>query len=226
LENIMENVNAGQINAADLATLSLIGRGYGGYGGIGVGAGSHGGSYYGGYGHNLYAGNSVLAAEAHADGTAQGAVSKHTLDMIALQGDRFEDATRAKEFGDIRMAVANTRETLSREMGDNRVEAIRIAGDNRVELANRLADMAKDCAKCCCETQKLVIEEGTKTRELVNARALDDCQRALGDEKGKNSDNMTVNAIANAMQSQTATLLQVINNNCNNNGGGHGHGRK
>lgn len=53
----MEN-SYGSVNPSELATLSLLSGGYGGYG-IGVG---RGGGYGGG---SLYTGNDVLAAEAH-----------------------------------------------------------------------------------------------------------------------------------------------------------------
>lgn len=207
-ENSMEN-NYGSVNPSELATLSLLSGG--GYGGYGIGVGGRGG--YGG--GSLYTGNNVLAAEAHADGTARGALGKHTLDMISNQGDRFEDAARAKEFSDMRMAISNTRETLSREISDNRVEAIRIAGDNRVELTKSLSDIAKENAKCCCETQKLVIAENSKTRELIKDNALRSAERELDACRSKNNSNEIVGALGAAIANQTAALTGIITNACN-----------
>lgn len=216
-KNNMEN---GSVNPSELATLSLLSGGYGGYG---IGVGGRGG-YSGG---SLYTGNNVLAAEAHADGTARGALGKHTLDMISNQGDRFEDAARAKDFSDLRMAISNTREILSREINDNRVEAIRVAGDNRVELTKSLSDIAKENAKCCCETQKLIIAENSKTRELMQTDAIRTAERELDACRSKNNSNEIAGAIATATANQTNVLAGIIANacNCDDHHGGRGRGR-
>ena len=192
------DMTQGNIDASSAGTYALLldtlraGRGSGG--GYGYGGGEGG---YGGYG--LHAGNSVLAARAHADGTAiKEAIDKNGI--IAIQGmdgikQSFEDGTRTQQFFE-----------LSREHTDLE----RRVNDQNAALVGTLNDLRSDFKDCCCETQKLIIAEGTRTRELMLTTELQNA-------KDSNNITATVNGINNAAALNTAAIIAAIQN-----GGGHG----
>lgn len=142
----------------------LTGRGLGLYG-------------FGGYGNgyglgNLEAGNSVLAAGSHADGTA-----------IAAKVDCGQDEARAS-LDRISSQNEETRRILQGEaltslISSNALQNAILNGQENVAMCDRFGKLAADNAACCCETQKLILAESNTTRELINSRALQDTQRAL-----------------------------------------------
>lgn len=129
---------------------------------------------------------------------------RNTLDAL---GRANADATTRKEISD-GFGVVNDRFLQDAVLGgQNRVEAARIAGDNRVELADRLADMRAESAKCCCETQKLIIQENSATREKMDQNLIAQLNRELADAKNMVSDDRVIKANDDAIQRQTATIL-------------------
>lgn len=185
-------MEAGSIGASDAATLALLyggGGGYGGYGrGGGIGVGYGGGGGYGG--GMLHAGNSVLAAGAHADGTPikialDGHAANNRLGLDTIVGS-FENATRDRQFADL----SGQHNELELRLADSQAAALAITNDLRAETARNFCDVekaiaeaAKDAAKCCCDAQlqscrdhaelkALVISENGATRELIRGDAL------------------------------------------------------
>lgn len=162
--------NYGAINPNEVATLSLLGGGYG----LG--------------GHRR--GDELLSAEAHANGTATAARVESTDKNVEIQGERMRDLLRDRQFNDISVALGSVREEMARIAGDNRAEISEVLRE--VQKGN--CDLAKELLKCCCETQKEVISQGTQTRELINQRALDDAQRALDAADRQNQTNQLIAA--------------------------------
>ncbi len=206
----MSEYQSAGVGFQDAGVLALLAGG----GGSGIGVG---GRNYG----DLYAGNSVLAAEAHANGTAVSKSVDHNADLIRAQGLNFQEITRADQInrvatavtvGDslLQSSVAENRTEAIRISGDDRVEAVRIAGDNRLELATLINGLAKDAAECCCKAQLLTITEATKTRELIQANALKEAERELDrcERKGSTSD------IATLMAQQTIMINNTIRDEC------------
>lgn len=137
--------------------------------GRGLGIGGFG---YGGYGTDLMAGNSVLAAGAHADGTGLGKTVECIGNAQAAQLDRLSSQNE-----ETRRILQN--DEVRKDISDFRLQTAITDGQQNVALADRLAVMSAANAKCCCDTQLLVVKENSETRELINARALQDTQRDL-----------------------------------------------
>lgn len=114
-----------------------------------------------GYGTDLAFGNSALAAETHANGTGLNARVECNGRSQAAQLDRLSDQS----------------EETRRIIQSDEIKAELFA----FQLRNQkdLCDLAQQNAKCCCDTQLLVVKENAATRELINARALQDTQRDL-----------------------------------------------
>jgi len=205
------------VNNNDAATLALLagGVGYGGYG-----RGGHGGGY-----GSLYTGNSVLAAQAHADGTATKEAIDGNADLIRAQANAFENAERSRQVSDLTMQSANNELRITDRINNIELNALRSQADTLVAINNN----AKDAAACCCDakleaqknacdTQKLVVEENAKTRELIQANALKEAERELDRADRRSNSSDTINGIASAIAQQTNTLVTLLNNN----GGHHG----
>jgi len=148
--------------------------------GRGLGIGGFG---YGGYGMNLGTGNSVLAASAHADGTGIGKMVECNGNAQAAQLDRLSGQNE-----ETRRIIQN--DETRKDIADFRLQNAILDGQNNVALCDRFATLSAANAKCCCDTQllvvkensatrELVVKENSETRELVNARALQDTQRDL-----------------------------------------------
>lgn len=155
----MENNYSGAIGPSDAATLSLLS---GGYGGIGVGG-------RGGLGY----GNEVLAADAHANGTAtKTAIDCHSSQFLAgldRVSDQAEEGRRTDQINRVNDNITNS---------ENR------SSDRQRDIERLMIDGQKEAAKCCCdakleackntsELKSLIISENSKTRDLMQSTALD-----------------------------------------------------
>lgn len=158
--------------------------------GRGLGIGGFG---YGGY---MQAGNSALAASAHADGTGLGKsieCNSHSLEAgLNRVSDQNEETRRILQNDEIR-----------KDISDFRISELNSSAQNNLFIAGKLADMSAANAKCCCETQLLVVKENSATRELINARALENTQRDL-DRCLQEKQTQTIIA---ALKPATATCL-------------------
>ena len=153
------------------------------------GFGGNRGGQWGGYGYDngLGAGNSVLAAGAHADGTANSAKAdcnaQRFSDGLNSISAQFNDQTRSAQFSDLNKSIVDQEfrnsdrlAALAKSAADTEFRSL----DRQRDIEALLVQNAKDAAKCCCEaqllavqnaceTQKLVTSEGTQTRELILA---------------------------------------------------------
>jgi hypothetical protein len=208
VRNIMEN---GSINPSEVATLSLLGGG----GGYGYGGGNRG--------YNI--GNQVLAAEAHANGTAVDAKVENIQDGQRLAFDSLQEQIResrtldqftrlsdnqfraeirgsdqhadiVKGLADSEFRTAAGQTALAKDITDQEFRSL----DRQRDITAMLVDNAKEAAKCCCETQKLIAAEAGETRALVLA------------VEGRT--NVASLAAANAKITQLETINAL-----------HGHGR-
>jgi len=134
--------------------------------GLGIGGFGYG---YGGY---MQAGNSALAAGAHADGTGLGKTLECNGRSQATQLDRLSGQNE-----ETRRILQN--DAVKKDIADFRLQTAIADGQQNVALADRLSTMAAASAKCCCDTQLLIVKENSATRELINSRALEDTQRDL-----------------------------------------------
>jgi len=142
---------------------------------------------YGRGGSGLAYGNSVLAADAHADGTAvktaidcNAASSAASLDRISAQNLETRTVLKMDAVigGQIDAEFRNSDRLagISKSMTDTEFRSI----DRQRDIERLLVQNAKDAALCCCdakleaqknasETQKLIINEGNETRALILA---------------------------------------------------------
>lgn len=152
----------GSVSASELATLSLVGGANGRLGGIGVGGYGYGGDM-------LSAGNSVLSADAHANGTAtKEAIDCHSTrfsDGLNTLSSQFDNQTRSGQFAVVNKNISDAEQRLS----DLSVASEFRSLDRQRDIERTIADNAKESAKCCCETQKLIVAEGNETRALILA---------------------------------------------------------
>jgi len=139
--------------------------------GRGLGIGGFG---YGGYGSGGYmqAGNSMLAANAHADGTGLGRTVECNGRSQAAQLDRLSDQNE-----ETRRILQN--DEIRKDISDFRLQDAITDGQQNLAMADRLAAMSAAQAKCCCDIELSIVKDGGATRELINSRALQDTQRDL-----------------------------------------------
>ena len=64
---------------------------------------------------------------------------------------------------------------------------------------------------CCCQTQKLIAEEGCATRQLIQNNLINDLQTKLCDAKADNAALKSQLYTTNVVNGQTAVLLAAIN---------------
>ena len=175
---------AGQIGVNDLLLARGVGGGYGG----GFGGGFGGGGY--GMGGGMYAGNNVLAAEAHANGTATNAHLTNLAAETRLSFDNSREVARESrnidQFGRVtdnqfraELRGADQIADLTREVASN----ARVMDKCCCDTNKAIADAAKEAALCCCdakleackshsELMATVLSENSKTRELMQTTAL------------------------------------------------------
>ena len=121
----------------------------------------------GNYG-SLYAGNQVLAAQSHADGTATKEAIDCNQGLIRDQNNSFENATRDRQVAGLMAQISGIE-----------INALR----SNADMLAAITDNAKDAALCCCdakleackntaEIKALVISENAATRELIRGDAL------------------------------------------------------
>lgn len=188
----------------DVATLSLLG---GGYGGVGIG--------------NNGVGNQVLAAEAHANGTAVDAKVENLQDgqrlafdsvqeqiresrnldqSSRLSDNQFRSEVRASDQhsqilnhqSEMELRIAASHVSIQKDITDQEFRSL----DRQRDITAMLVDNAKEAAKCCCETQKLVSAEANSTRSLVlevEARGVRD---TLAAANAKITQLETINALS------------------------------
>lgn len=175
-------MESNSINPSEVATLSLLAGGRGGFGG----------GFGGGYGYGV--GNQVLAAGAHADGTAIGSRIETMQDSIRIAFDsnqeqiresrtqeqfsrlsdnQFRAEIRASDQHASAQALTSSTElrtsdqhtALAHDSANSELRGL----DRQRDIERILVQNAKDAAECCCETQKLILSEGNETRALVLA---------------------------------------------------------
>jgi len=137
--------------------------------GLGIGGFGYGGYGSGGY---LQAGNSVLAANAHADGTGVGKMVECNGNAQSAQLDRLSGQNE-----ETRRILQN--DETRKDIADLRLQNAVTSGQKDLFFSDKLSTMAAANAKCCCDTQLLIVKENSETRELINSRALQDTQRDL-----------------------------------------------
>ena len=119
----------GSINPNDVATLSLLGNGYGHYG--------YGRSHY----HHT--------REPY-DGTVANANIERNASDMATQSDFSRDIVREEN--------ARTREQLRSDAHAASMEALRNQNTEfHIQTQRDLADARAETAKCCCETKEKII---------------------------------------------------------------------
>lgn len=160
----MENNNDVDINSL------LLARGFGGFGlGGGYGRG------YGGGGGGLYTGNNVLAAHAHADGTA----IKEGIDcnqVITRDGQlrlsrEHEDIVRNDQF-----------HLLSRENSDIRM---------------LISANAREAADCCCKNREEMQKGFAEINSKILQTSLDEAnQKLVSCEAARVNENQTATLLA------------------------------
>ena len=155
-------------------------------------------SLLGGGGGVFNNGRDFLQGSSIADGTAQKAQLDGIHDQINTQSDQIDRLLRDRQIADMQLQI-----------GDVRTEIVSTSGEQRREIQASISQLAAKVAECCCETQKEVVAQGSATRELINARALDDAHRDL-DRASRQSETSQILA---AMQAQTNALVAALSSN-------------
>ena len=168
--------------------------------GRGLGLGGFGGY---GYGQGQEMGNSVLAAEAHANGTATGANIDNLTNATNLNFDSVEEQIRESrnigQFSELRdngfraeLRTSDKIADLAKEVNLNAREMDRCC----CSIEKSVAEAAKDAAKCCCEAQVLALQNQAKTdASLATVLANQDCVSKVSD------------AVSNAVQNSKLDRL-------------------
>lgn len=178
----MENYGEGKIGVNDLLLARGVGGGYGGFGGG-----------YGGQGS--FANPTANAVRIESGNTAQAVGFENLLDQNQfaaanknvvdghnrISDNAKEDVSRiSDQITNQEFRNGDRLRDLEREMNAN----ARIAAECCCDTKAAIAEAAKDAAKCCCDAQlaackshseimAAVVAENGKTRELMQATALD-----------------------------------------------------
>ncbi|MCK5611264.1 hypothetical protein KAR91_55855 [Candidatus Pacearchaeota archaeon] len=224
-------METGSIGASDAATLALLYGGGGGYGrGGGIGVGYGGGGGYGG--SMLHAGNSVLAAEAHADGSGRGENIKANRDFSTIGfnsitsdnresriQDSFRDLFRNNaddsrrnddKFAEVERRSDDRTAAVLGQINDHRAESTNSIHRAEVSSLKNHCEVKEKIAECCCETQKLIVSSETRLTERLLNQTIAEQASKLDAAQG----NTNTNAILGAING----LAQAIAND-------NGHGR-
>lgn len=205
-----DNNIGGNIGTGDAAVLALLAdtarAGRGGYGGWGGGEGGFG------YGFGPYTNPSAL---------------QHSVDCLGRQTTDQTQALRAlfindsleRGIGNVGQAIVNAEQRVTDRVRDNELNSLRESADLARQLAacccetqKGFLEQALKQQECCCETQKLIVQDGQKTRDLIQDNAL----RAATDA---NNISATVGAINGAAAQNTAAIIAAIRES----GGHHPH---
>lgn len=195
----MKMENNGSLNATEIAVGSLL-AGRHGYGDGGAWGGG-----YAGYGPWASPSANAVRLNRNADATSTGFAGVH---------QSFDSAERSRQVNTLTRDIKDVDKDICDKLGEIQVNQLRENADLSRQLAQCCCDnqlVAKDVlakvAECCCETQKEVVSDGQKTRDLINANALRVAESA-------NNVNATVSAINGAAAQNTAAIIQAINNLC------------
>jgi len=170
----------GSINPSEVATLSLLGGG-GGIGGYGYGG-------RGGFG----VGTQMLAADAHANGTASDAKLDSLSDnfhtaSVNSKFDRLNENISDQEF---RSTAAIT--SLNKDITDSEFRTI----DRNRDIERLVVQGQKEAAECCCEAKLLAVQN--------HATLLAGQAQILANQA---SDVRVSDAVANAVQNAKLDAL-------------------
>ena len=142
----MENGYSGSINPSDVATLSLLGRGYGG--GYGYGGG---GGYGGGHGREFANdGSNAVRINSNRHLNTQG------QDFISQQIS--DNADRNRDTVNLIQTQGSTNRIIDSILSSERVNT---ASFNTIE--REMNTNAREAAKCCCAAQLLAVQNQAKT---------------------------------------------------------------
>ncbi len=215
----MDNSGAGSVGASDAAVLALLAdtsrAGRGGWGG-GYGEGGYG---FGGPYANMSSIQHGIANTAQMGENQADATREIIGQQVDSAGASFENLTRANEFASVNKGVADAVGRICDRLTSIELNNLRESADLARQIAACCCETQKgllqaqlDAQKCCCETQKLVVAENAATRELINQNTI----RAAVDQNNISSTVAGINAAAAA---NTAAIIAAIQAS-----GGH-HGR-
>lgn len=218
----------GNIGTGDAAVLALLadtaraGRGWGG-GYWGGGLGGEGGGY-GGYG-GAFATPSSLQHSMNCL-SQQGQEQSNSLrNSFAQAGLRDSIGGLSGQFAGAEQRVADLfnlgNSRITEQLTATQINTLRESADLSRQIAacccetqKNFLEQALKQQECCCETQKIVFQENQKTRDLI-------CQNELRQATDANNVSSTVNAINSAAAQNTAAIIAAIQGL----NGGHHHGR-
>jgi hypothetical protein len=188
----MEGTGSGQIGVNDLLLARGVGGGYGGgfgggFGMNGMGMGTHGAN--GAYG----TGANAIRIDSHASAHAAGLENLLDQNQFATtNGNIVEGFNRAADSRASNVGrVADNQFRSELRQSDQAAAMLatlnanaRVADKCCCDVQKAIADAAKDAAKCCCDAKleackntgdlmAAILSENGKTRELMQATALD-----------------------------------------------------
>jgi len=177
----------GSVNASELATLSLIGRG-----GVGVGAGNYGYGYDGNF------------ADASSNAVRVEAGNRQTSASIENLLDQNQFAAANKNVVDGHNRIIDTLTSHDQRQSDMTVNAEFRTSDRLRDIEREMAANAREAAKCCCDSQLLAVQNQAKTDAgLAQILANQACDTRVQD------------AVANAMQNSKLDALLAGRGNGN-----------
>lgn len=159
-----------------------------------------------------------------------GAINPNEVATLSLLGNGVFDSRTREPFDgtvvnnnaernadDLKVQGGFTREMIREQGVNQRLSDILFQNnDFRRETQQQINDARAEAAKCCCETQQLVIRENNDTRTLILEQQIQDRDARIAAMQSENSQN----AILQQMQLQTQILTQL----CAGNGRGNGNG--
>ena len=109
---------------------------------------------------------------------------------------------------DIATQNSFTREVINEQGTDNKLAALLATiNSNANETQRDISDARAEAAKCCCETQKLIVQENGETRALINANRIAELESKVASQAA-DANQASILAAMNAQTALLATLCE------------------
>lgn len=191
---------------------TALGAGFGGF--LGSMIGNNGFGFGGrGYGVGTYGAlEGATLANSHETSDKLNALGVQLAGMSdnIIQGQGAANLTACQGFSGVNNTVQTSSQMLQNSTNLGFAGLNTAISNGSFETVSAIKDLSLQSAKCCCETQKTIQEEGAKTRQLIQDNLITELQTKLCDEKSKNSSLETQVAFQKSQEAQTAHIIHAV----------------
>lgn len=200
--------------------MTLLPTGSMGNDALAAGAGAFIGSWFGnGFGwggnRNGVADAAVVAATTSADaimldqvGNLQTSVNALGLNLVQGQGQ--SNLVACQGFNGINQTINSTAATSQNTMVQGFAGLNTVINQASSDTRFAIADLARQAAECCCETNKTIVAEGAATRQLIQQNLITQLQTELCDSKSRVSQLESQVFLQGSQAAQTQQIISTV----------------